>query len=40
MKLMKGDMVFGSIGDRILAYPGVEFVILHDKVWAIRVMRD
>lgn len=40
LRLSKGDVVVGSVGDRALRYEGVEFVIQGGKVWAIRVMRE
>jgi len=37
--LLKSETVIGSVGDHVLIYPGVEFVIYENKVWAIRIMR-
>jgi hypothetical protein len=36
--LSKGDVPIGTIGDRILCYPGIRFVIVKDRVWAIEIV--
>jgi hypothetical protein len=36
--LSKGDVPIGTIGDRILCYSGIRFVIVKDRVWAIEIV--
>jgi hypothetical protein len=36
--LRKGEADVGTLGDRVLAYPGVRFVISKGKVWAIVIV--
>lgn len=37
-KLRKGDVEIGTLGDKILCYSGVRFVIVKGKVWAIEIV--
>lgn len=36
--LRKGDIEIGTVGDRILVYRGIRFVISKEKVWAIVIV--
>jgi hypothetical protein len=36
--LRKGNVEIGTLGDRLLCYPGIRFVIAKDKVWAIEIV--
>jgi hypothetical protein len=37
-ELDKGDSLVGSIGEKTLVYPGIQFVIAQRKVWAIVIV--
>lgn len=36
--LRKGDVEIGTLGDRVLCYSGIRFVIVKDRVWAIEIV--
>jgi len=37
--LKKGETVIGKVGDKVLFYPGIEFVFAKQQVWAIILVR-
>jgi hypothetical protein len=37
-KLRKGDVEIGTLGDKVLCYPGIRFVIVKERVWAIVIV--
>jgi hypothetical protein len=36
--LRKGDVEIGTLGDRVLCYTGIRFVIVKGRVWAIEIV--
>lgn len=36
--LRKGDVEIGALGDRVWYYPGIRFVIVKGRVWAIEIV--
>jgi hypothetical protein len=39
MDLLKGNTVIGKVGDQILFYPGIQFVMAKGRVWAIWLVQ-
>ena len=37
--LKKGDTVIGKVGDKVLFYPGIQFVFAKQRVWAIILVK-
>jgi len=37
--LTKGETVIGKVGDKVLFYPGIQFVFAKQRVWAIILVR-
>jgi hypothetical protein len=37
--LTKGDTVIGKVGDKVLFYPGIQFVFAKQRVWAIILVK-
>ena len=37
--LTKGETVIGKVGDKVLFYPGIQFVIAKQRVWAIILVK-
>ncbi len=37
--LTKGDTVIGKVGDKMLFYPGIQFVFAKQRVWAIILVK-
>jgi hypothetical protein len=37
--LAKGDTVIGKVGDKVLFYPGIQFVFAKQRVWAIILVK-
>jgi len=37
--LKKGETVIGKVGDKVLFYPGIQFVFAKQQVWAIILVR-
>jgi len=36
--LRKGTVPIGTVGDKVLAYPGIQFVMSRGKVWAVVIV--
>ena len=37
--LLKGETVIGKVGDKVLFYPGIQFVFARQRVWAIILVK-
>jgi hypothetical protein len=36
--LRKGELEIGTVGERVLVYPGIRFVISKERVWAVVIV--